>query len=184
MKSNLSLYLWEAVVIWYTDFLNNVKKTKLRSDFYFWCETLQTWFHENSAVMLKKLFKFKYTHQNVQNQVFVNVYIIKVIHHMMICSQTEYSVLLTTWQEINVKMQVHISQFIKIIIKQEFIKIMKNQHFNWKSMFINFQSIHEQNFKSVITSVKSFYNSYLYYQSSKYISYSQFYLMLIYQQDE
>ena len=81
-------------------------------------------------------------------------------------------------------MWVHISQFIKIIIKQEFIKIMKNQHFNWESIFMNFQSVHEQDFKSAVASVKSFYNSHFYYQSSEYVSYLQSYLMSVYQQDE
>ena len=92
----------------------------------------------------------------MQNQVFADVYIAKIICHIMIYNQTEYNVLLTAWQEINMKMQVHILQSIKIIIKQEFVKIMKNQCFNWKSMFMNFQSVCRQNFKSIITSMKFF----------------------------
>ena len=120
----------------------------------------------------------------MQNQVSADIYITKAICHTMICNQIEYSVLLITWQEINVKMQVHISQFIKIIIKQEFIKIMKNQCFNWKSMFMNFQSVCKQDFKLIIASAKFFYNSHFYYQLFEYISYFQSYSILIYQQDE
>ena len=120
----------------------------------------------------------------MQNQVSISIYIAKAICYTMICSQIEYSVLLITWQEINVKMQVHISQSIKIIIKQEFVKIMKNQCFNWKSIFMNFQLVCRWNFKSIIISVKSLYNSHLYYQSSEYISYSQSYSVSVYQQDE
>ena len=61
---------------------------------------------------------------------------------------------------------------------------MKNQCFNWKSMFMNFQLVHKWDFKSVIASVKSLYNFHFYYQSSEYVSYSQSYLMSVYQQDE
>ena len=90
------------------NFFSNVKKIKLRSDFHFWCETLQIQFHENLAVTLRKFSELKYTHQNMQNQVSADVYIAKAIYYIIICNQIEYSVLLTAWQEINVKIQVYI----------------------------------------------------------------------------
>ena len=49
---------------------------------------------------------------------------------------------------------------------------------------MNFQSVHRQDFKSAIASVKSFYNSCFYYQLSEYVSYFQSYSMSVYQQDE
>ena len=163
MRSNLLLCLQEAAVIWYTDLLNDVEKTELRSDLHLWCVTLQTWFHKNSAVALRKLSELRYTCQNVQNQIFADVYIAKIICHTMTCSQTEYSILLITWQKINMKMQVHILQFIIVISKQEFIKIMKDQHFNWEFMFMNTQSDHKHDLKLEKTSVKTLYNSHSYY---------------------
>ena len=51
-------------------------------------------------------------------------------------------------------------------------------------MFMNFQSVCRWDFKSAVASIKSFYNSYFYYQSSEYVSYSQSYLVSVYQQDE
>ena len=116
----------------------------------------------------------------MQNQVSVSVYIVKAIHHIIICSQTEYSILLTAWQEINMKMWIHISQSIIIISKQEFIKIMKDQCFNWKFMFMNIQSNHKHDFKLEKISVKFFYNSHFYYQLLIHIFYLQSYLILTY----
>ena len=57
---------------------------------------------------------------------------------------------------------------------------MKNQHFNWKFIFMNFQSVYKQNFKSVITLTKFLYNSHFYYQSSVHTFYSQSYFMSAY----
>ena len=112
--------------MWYTDFFNNIKKTKLWFDFNFWFEMLKKWFCENSVIALKKLNELKYTCQDVWNQVSADSYIAKALHHAETCSQINFNALLTAWQEIDVKMQIHVFQFISVIIKYNFVKIMKD----------------------------------------------------------
>lgn len=104
VRSNLLLCLWEAAVIWYTDLLNDVEKTELRLNFHLWYKILKTCFHKNSVIALRKLSELRYICLNVLNQVSADIYIVKAIHHVKICSQIKYSALLTAWQEINMKM--------------------------------------------------------------------------------
>ena len=60
IRTNLLLYLKEAVVTWYTDLLNDIEKTDLRSDLKLWYDTLKKQFQENSTVTLSKLNKLRY----------------------------------------------------------------------------------------------------------------------------
>ena len=124
--------------MWYTNFFNNIEKTKLWFNLNFWFEMLKKQFCENSAVVLRKLNKLKYTCQNIWDQVSVSNYITKTLHHAETCSQINFNALLTAWQEIDMKMWIHIFQSMSVIIKYDFVKTMKNQQFNWKSMFFSF----------------------------------------------
>ena len=87
------------------------------------------------TVVLSKLNKLRYIQQDIQNQVSAEIYIAKALHHAAACNQNEFSVLLTAWQEINMKMWIHIAQSITATTKHKFVKTMKDQKFNWKSMF-------------------------------------------------
>ena len=163
VKSNIFLCLWEAAVMWYTNLLNNIEKTELQFNLNFWFEMLKKWFCENSAIALRKLNKLKYTHQDVQNQVSADSYITKALHHAETCSQINFNALLTAWQKIDVKMQIHVLQFMSVIIKYDFVKTMKNQQFNWKSMFLSFLFSCKTEFRQEL--FKSLFNQYFYYQS-------------------
>ena len=128
--------------MWYTDFLNNIEKTELWFDLNFWFEMLKKQFYKNFAVALRKLNELKYTCQDVQNQVSADSYITKALHHAETCSQINFSALLTAWQEIDMKMWIHVFQFMTVTIKYKFVKIMKDQWFNWESMFLSLSFSH------------------------------------------
>ena len=100
----------------------------------------------------------------------------------MACSQTEYSALLTAWQGINVEMRVHISQPTKATTKQEFVKAMEDQRFNWESMFMNSQPVRGRGSKPAVAPAKPPYNPRPYYQPSGYVPYPQPYPVPVYQQ--
>ena len=91
---------------------------------------LKKWFCENSAVALRKLNELKYTCQNIWNQVSADNYITKVLCHAETYNQINFNALLAAWQEIDVKMWIHVSQFIAVTIKYKFVKIIKDQQFN------------------------------------------------------
>ena len=124
--------------MWYTDFFNDIEKTELQFNLNFWFKMLKKQFCKNSAIALRKLNELKYTCQDVWNQVSADNYIIKALCHAEICSQINFNALLTAWQEIDMKMWIHVSQSTSVTIKYDFVKTIKNQQFNWESMFFSF----------------------------------------------
>ena len=123
---------------------------------------LKKQFCENFVIALKKLNELKCTYQDIQNQVSADSYITKILYHVKTCNQINFNALLTAWQEIDMKMQIHVSQSMFVINKYDFVKIMKNQQFNWKSMFFNFSFFHKAEFKQEL--FKFLFNQYFYYQ--------------------
>ena len=138
---------------------------------------LKKQFCKNSAVALRKLNELKYTCQDVQNQVSADSYIAKILHHAETCNQINFSVLLIAWQEIDMKIWIHVFQSTFIIIKYDFVKIMKNQQFNWKSMFFSFSFFYKTESKQKL--FKFLFNQCFYYQLT-HISYMQLYFMSVY----
>ena len=74
-------------------------------------------------------------------------------------------------------MWIHVFQSISVIIKYDFVKIMKNQQFNWKSMFFSLSFSHKAESKWEL--FKSLFNQCFYYQLT-HILYMQLYLMPVY----
>ena len=138
---------------------------------------LKKWFCKNSVIALRKLNELKYTCQNIQNQVSADSYITKALCHAETCSQINFSALLTAWQEINVKMWIHVLQSMFVTIKYDFVKTMKNQQFNWKSMFFSLSFSCKVEFKWEL--FKSLFNQCFYYQLT-HVFYTQSYLMSVY----
>ena len=74
-------------------------------------------------------------------------------------------------------MQIHVSQFTSVIIKYNFVKTIKNQQFNWKSMFFSLSFFYKAESRWEL--FKSLFNQHSYYQPA-HVLYTQLYFISVY----
>ena len=146
--ANLNTCLCDAVLMWYTSELFNLKWIEIQSDFNEvkkWCCVLRNQFKELTAVVLHNLTFMKYIMTDAQSHWEFSVYVQIIICHVKAANLKSVKNQLTfMYQNILSDLRAFVNPSKDIIIITEFIQVLKLKKNMWWEMTANCSQCNDQ----------------------------------------